>query len=137
MGTKTSADEMSPRNDGTKPKIKRKKSKTQAQQSLNRIAVSFAIFYNRKILQSTFFQIYNQELENIKNFDEFQDWITTYRLYRGKQLADSRDTVFAGKFKGAIKISRLPLISNTNLFEKVPANEPTCVLVRVYVVKVL
>ena len=54
MGTKTSADEMSPRNDGTKPKIKRKKSKTQAQQSLNRIAVSFAIFYNRKIYKIHF-----------------------------------------------------------------------------------
>ena len=47
------------------------------------------------------FQIYRQELENIVDFNGFNDWLHSFPLYRGKKTSDDDDDEhrIVGKFK--------------------------------------
>lgn len=51
------------------------------------------------MMMSHFLQLYNKELE--AEFGPFDDWVTTYELYRGKANDEegSNEERFIGKFK--------------------------------------
>ncbi|XP_066930260.1 otoferlin-like isoform X4 [Clytia hemisphaerica] len=97
---------------------------------------------NPKITRIT---IYRQELENITDFNGFNDWLHSFPLYRGKKTSDDDDDEhrIVGKFKGAIKVWKHPLPkfleveSPTASFFKLPSNEPVNVLIRCYIVRAL
>ncbi|KAK6179510.1 hypothetical protein SNE40_011846 [Patella caerulea] len=94
-------------------------------------------------------QVYPNELENQPEFEGFKDWLHTFELYRGKKssMDESDDSRIVGKFKGSLKIYKIPLppdLEDTTvtggdpqygLFQGLPSNDPLKVLVRVYVVK--
>lgn len=52
-------------------------------------------------------QLYNKELES--EFGQFDDWVKTYALFRGK--ASEEDGTIDERFVGKFKVSRLPLLS--------------------------
>ncbi|XP_031437276.1 otoferlin isoform X3 [Clupea harengus] len=91
---------------------------------------------------------YSKELEG--EFNNFEDWLHTFSLYRGKagdddehHLAD--DDRIVGRFKGSVCLYKLPLSEefsreagfdpNMGMFQNIPHNDPINVLVRVYVVR--
>ncbi|CAB4005702.1 otoferlin-like isoform X4 [Paramuricea clavata] len=88
-------------------------------------------------------QIYRTELENVEDFNNFNDWLHSFSLYRGKKTSEEDDDEHrvVGKFKGSLKVWQCPLPENIETdpvigtFRKLPSNEPVNVLVRVYVVK--
>ena len=94
--------------------------------------------------------MYESELEAQSEFSGFKEWLHTFELYRGKKTGDSEDdeSRVVGKFKGALKIYKLPLPPDLDddslmgmdpqfgLFQNIPSNDPLHVLVRVYVIKV-
>ena len=57
------------------------------------------------------FQIYRQELENIVDFNGFNDWLHSFPLYRGKKTSDDDDDEhrIVGKFKVKHSVS-MPFI---------------------------
>ena len=54
-------------------------------------------------------QIYRQELENITDFNGFNDWLHSFPLYRGKKTSDDDDDEhrIVGKFKVSSLLSIL------------------------------
>ncbi|XP_044155415.1 LOW QUALITY PROTEIN: fer-1-like protein 4 [Bufo gargarizans] len=89
----------------------------------------------RKVISTL--KIYKGELEN--EFDNFEDWLHTFILKRGKALDDddgNDDDNFMGKYKGSFYI--YPSSEATDEFQimrGVPRNRPVKVLVRIYIVK--
>ncbi|XP_041419577.1 otoferlin isoform X3 [Xenopus laevis] len=92
-------------------------------------------------------KVYNKELEN--EYDNFEDWLHTFNLLRGK-IGDDDDTVseeerIVGRFKGSMCVYKVPLPEdvtkeagfdpNFGMFQGIPNNDPMNVLVRVYVVR--
>ncbi|XP_051780197.1 otoferlin isoform X2 [Erpetoichthys calabaricus] len=92
-------------------------------------------------------QVYNKELEN--EYDNFEDWLHTFNLYRGK-IGDDDDSVtederIVGRYKGSLCVYKMPLPEdvtkeasfdpNFGMFQGIPNNDPVNVLVRVYVVR--
>ncbi|XP_053565469.1 otoferlin [Bombina bombina] len=92
-------------------------------------------------------KVYNKELET--EFDNFEDWLHTFNLLRGK-IGDDDDTVseeerIVGRFKGSMCVYKVPLPDditkeagydpNFGMFQGIPNNDPINVLVRVYVVR--
>ncbi|XP_053309216.1 fer-1-like protein 4 [Spea bombifrons] len=81
--------------------------------------------------------IYNSELEN--EFDNFEDWLHVFPLYRGKALDDddgNEEDNFMGKYKGSFYIySAEEATSDFQIMKGVPRNRPVKVLVRIYIVK--
>uniref|UniRef100_A0A3Q3IF07 Otoferlin n=1 Tax=Monopterus albus TaxID=43700 RepID=A0A3Q3IF07_MONAL len=91
--------------------------------------------------------VYNKELES--EYGNFEDWLHTFNLYRGKAGDDDEHTLdddrIVGRFKGSLCMYKLPLpgeISreagfdpNMGMFQSIPHNDPINVLVRVYVVR--
>ncbi|NWS22876.1 OTOF protein, partial [Pachyramphus minor] len=86
-------------------------------------------------------QVYNKELES--EFDNFEDWLHTFNLLRGK-IGDNEDAAaeeerVVGRFKA------MPLPEDVakeagyepglGMFQGIPSNDPVNVLVRVYVVR--
>uniref|UniRef100_A0AAY4BAX5 C2 domain-containing protein n=1 Tax=Denticeps clupeoides TaxID=299321 RepID=A0AAY4BAX5_9TELE len=83
-------------------------------------------------------------------FDNFEDWLHTFNLYRGK-AGDDDDTSLTdddrvvGRYKGSICMYKLPLSEeisrdagfdpNMGMFQNIPHNDPINVLVRVFVVR--
>ncbi|KAG7460806.1 hypothetical protein MATL_G00202750 [Megalops atlanticus] len=93
-------------------------------------------------------QVYNKELEH--EYDNFEDWLHTFNLYRGKAGDDddqsmADDDRIVGRFKGSLCMYKLPLSDeisreagfdpNMGMFQSIPHNDPINVLVRVYVVR--
>ena len=46
-------------------------------------------------------QIYDRELESVKEFESFAEWLHTFNLLRGKKTTDEEDddSRLVGKFK--------------------------------------
>uniref|UniRef100_A0A8C5CER7 Otoferlin a n=1 Tax=Gadus morhua TaxID=8049 RepID=A0A8C5CER7_GADMO len=91
--------------------------------------------------------VYNQELED--EYGNFEDWLHTFNLYRGKAGDDDEraldDDRIVGRFKGSLCMYKVPLSEeitrdagfdpNMGMFQSIPHNDPINVLVRVYVVR--
>uniref|UniRef100_A0A8C8M285 Otoferlin n=1 Tax=Oncorhynchus tshawytscha TaxID=74940 RepID=A0A8C8M285_ONCTS len=94
-----------------------------------------------------FHSVYNKELE--AEYDNFEDWLHTFNLYRGKAGDDDEaaldDDRIVGRFKGSMCMYKLPLSEeitrevgfdpNMGMFQSIPHNDPINVLVRVFVVR--
>ncbi|XP_067937439.1 otoferlin-like [Watersipora subatra] len=92
--------------------------------------------------------IYDKELESVKEFEGFAEWLHTFSLLRGKKTTDEEDddSRIVGKFKGCLQIYKCPPMLGPKdvnivggdpaqgMFAGVPSNDPVKVLVRVYVV---
>uniref|UniRef100_A0A4W5JSS2 Otoferlin n=1 Tax=Hucho hucho TaxID=62062 RepID=A0A4W5JSS2_9TELE len=95
----------------------------------------------------TLMEVYNKELE--AEYDNFEDWLHTFNLYRGKAGDDDEaaldDDRIVGRFKGSMCMYKLPLSEeitreagfdpNMGMFQSIPHNDPINVLVRVFVVR--
>ncbi|XP_072218038.1 otoferlin isoform X4 [Leuresthes tenuis] len=91
--------------------------------------------------------VYNKELEG--EYGNFEDWLHTFNLYRGKAGDDDEhaldDDRIVGRYKGSLCMYKLPLSEeitreagfdpNMGMFQSIPHNDPIKVLVRVYVVR--
>ncbi|XP_078275356.1 fer-1-like protein 4 [Rhinoraja longicauda] len=91
----------------------------------------------RKKIIATF-QIYNTELE--KEYNNFQDWLYIFPLYRGKanddEYEDNDEDRIMGKCKGSLLIYPTDEVeSEFKILKGIPTNRPVKVLVRIYVVK--
>lgn len=94
-------------------------------------------------------KIYNSELENQSEFDNFMDLLKSYPMYKGKRTGDETvdEENITGILKGAIRIYRSPLTTDLNYvtpsgqsiedgaFQDFPLNEHLRYIVRVYCVK--
>ncbi|XP_043946076.1 fer-1-like protein 4 [Protopterus annectens] len=82
-------------------------------------------------------KIYRSELE--KQFDEFEDWLYTFPLYRGKAIDDEDgddDNRYMGKYKGSFHVYLASEATDDyRILQSIPRNRPLKVLVRVYVIK--
>uniref|UniRef100_A0A672YWU7 C2 domain-containing protein n=1 Tax=Sphaeramia orbicularis TaxID=375764 RepID=A0A672YWU7_9TELE len=92
--------------------------------------------------------LYNRELET--EFGPFDDWVNTFELYRGKANEEegTSDERFVGKFKGRFCLYKLSEdeaedwddLADAGLCRVsrgIPPNNPTQVLIRVYVVSAI
>ncbi|XP_027487904.1 otoferlin-like, partial [Corapipo altera] len=92
-------------------------------------------------------KVFNKELES--EFDNFEDWLHTFNLLRGK-IGDNDDTAteeerIVGRFKGSLCVYKVPLPEDVSretghdptlgMFQGIPSNDPINVLVRVYIVR--
>uniref|UniRef100_A0A452VB31 Otoferlin n=1 Tax=Ursus maritimus TaxID=29073 RepID=A0A452VB31_URSMA len=92
-------------------------------------------------------KVYPKELES--EFDNFEDWLHTFNLLRGK-TGDDEDSCteeerIVGRFKGSLCMYKVPLPEDVSreagydptygMFQGIPSNDPINVLVRVYVVR--
>uniref|UniRef100_A0A8D0CU67 Otoferlin n=1 Tax=Sander lucioperca TaxID=283035 RepID=A0A8D0CU67_SANLU len=94
-----------------------------------------------------FLLVYDKELDS--EFGNFEDWLHTFNLYRGKAGDDDERTLdddrIVGRFKGSLCMYKLPLSEeitretgfdpSMGMFQSIPRNDPINVLVRVYVVR--
>ncbi|XP_023341787.1 otoferlin, partial [Eurytemora carolleeae] len=94
-------------------------------------------------------KVFPNELETQSEYEGFSEWLQTFDLYRGKKSEEEleEENRVVGKFKGSIKIYKLPIPRDvfdnalmggdpqTGFFQGLPSNEPIRVLVRVYIVK--
>ncbi|KAG7229088.1 hypothetical protein INR49_013029 [Caranx melampygus] len=91
-------------------------------------------------------KVYPKELESY--FDNFEDWLHSFNLFRGKGGDDDDQNVtdedrIVGKFKGSMcmyKVSDdmprdMSFDSNMGMFQNIPHNDPINVLVRIYVIR--
>ncbi|XP_072134947.1 otoferlin [Mobula birostris] len=91
--------------------------------------------------------VYHKELET--EFGNFEDWLHTFNLYRGKIGDDDDSTTdderIVGRFKGSVCVYKVPLPDDIareagyeptfGMFQGIPSNDLINVLVRVYVVR--
>ncbi|XP_026088621.1 otoferlin-like isoform X6 [Carassius auratus] len=92
--------------------------------------------------------VYNKELEI--EFGNFEDWLHTFNLYRGKAGDDDDHNVvdddrIVGRFKGSLCMYKLPLSEeiareagfdpNMGMFQSIPHNDPINVLIRMYIIR--
>ncbi|NXO45750.1 OTOF protein, partial [Locustella ochotensis] len=92
-------------------------------------------------------KVFNKELE--AEFDNFEDWLHTFNLLRGK-IGDNDDNAteeerIVGRFKGSMCVYKVPLPDDVTkeagydptfgMFQGIPSNDPINVLVRVYIVR--
>ncbi|XP_028687701.2 otoferlin isoform X4 [Macaca mulatta] len=92
-------------------------------------------------------KVYPKELEC--EFDNFEDWLHTFNLLRGKTGDDedgsTEEERIVGRFKGSLCVYKVPLPEDVSreagydptygMFQGIPSNDPINVLVRVYVVR--
>uniref|UniRef100_A0ABM5EPS6 Fer-1-like protein 5 n=1 Tax=Pogona vitticeps TaxID=103695 RepID=A0ABM5EPS6_9SAUR len=82
-------------------------------------------------------KIYNCELEEVPEFQGFQDFCQTFRLYRGHVKDD--DPVVGGEFKGLFRIYPIPedpsIPPPPRQFQELPDNVCEACLVRVYIIR--
>ncbi|XP_026527237.1 otoferlin [Notechis scutatus] len=92
-------------------------------------------------------KVYPKELET--EFDNFEDWLHTFNLLRGKIGDDDDNSAdedrIVGRFKGSLCVYKVPLPdditkeavydSTFGMFQGIPSNDPINVLVRVYIVR--
>ncbi|XP_012507916.1 PREDICTED: otoferlin isoform X3 [Propithecus coquereli] len=92
-------------------------------------------------------KVYPKELES--EFDNFEDWLHTFNLLRGKTGDDedgsTEEERIVGRFKGSLCVYKVPLPDDVSreagydptygMFQGIPSNDPINVLVRVYIVR--
>ncbi|KAM4804039.1 otoferlin isoform X5 [Urocitellus parryii] len=92
-------------------------------------------------------KVYPKELES--EFNNFEDWLHTFNLLRGKTGDDedgsTEEERTVGRFKGSLCVYKVPLPEDVSreagydptygMFQGIPSNDPINVLVRVYVVR--
>ncbi|XP_028638782.1 otoferlin isoform X5 [Grammomys surdaster] len=92
-------------------------------------------------------KVYPKELES--EFDNFEDWLHTFNLLRGKTGDDedgsTEEERIVGRFKGSLCVYKVPLPEDVSreagydptygMFQGIPSNDPINVLVRIYVVR--
>ncbi|XP_005073568.1 otoferlin isoform X4 [Mesocricetus auratus] len=92
-------------------------------------------------------KVYPKELET--EFDNFEDWLHTFNLLRGKTGDDedgsTEEERIVGRFKGSLCVYKVPLPEDVSreagydptygMFQGIPSNDPINVLVRIYVVR--
>uniref|UniRef100_H3C510 Otoferlin n=1 Tax=Tetraodon nigroviridis TaxID=99883 RepID=H3C510_TETNG len=89
-------------------------------------------------------KVYPKELES--EFDNFEDWLHCFSLFRGKGGDDDDQNVtdedrIVGKFKGSMCMYKVSddvprdHDSNMGMFQNIPSNDPINVLVRIYVIR--
>ncbi|KAM4866871.1 otoferlin isoform 2-T2 [Thomomys bottae] len=92
-------------------------------------------------------KVYPKELES--EFNNFEDWLHTFNLLRGKTGDDedgsTEEERIVGRFKGSLCVYKVPLPEDMareagydptyGMFQGIPSNDPINVLVRVYVVR--
>uniref|UniRef100_A0A8C6V4Z2 Otoferlin n=1 Tax=Naja naja TaxID=35670 RepID=A0A8C6V4Z2_NAJNA len=92
-------------------------------------------------------EVYPKELET--EFDNFEDWLHTFNLLRGKIGDDDDNSAdedrIVGRFKGSLCVYKVPLPDDITkeagydptfgMFQGIPSNDPINVLVRVYIVR--
>uniref|UniRef100_A0A9J8CL01 Otoferlin n=1 Tax=Cyprinus carpio carpio TaxID=630221 RepID=A0A9J8CL01_CYPCA len=94
------------------------------------------------------YSVYNKELES--EFGNFEDWLHTFNLFRGKAGDDIDHNVvdddrIVGRFKGSLCMYKLPLSEeitreagfdpNMGMFQSIPHNDPINVLIRIYIIR--
>ncbi|KAK7913699.1 hypothetical protein WMY93_013910 [Mugilogobius chulae] len=85
-------------------------------------------------------KIYTKELE--AEFKQFNDWVDTFELYRGKANTEEEDERFVGKFKGRFCLYKVhedddDIHDDVDIFRVnrgIPQNNSVKVLIRVYIV---
>ncbi|XP_015253989.1 PREDICTED: myoferlin-like [Cyprinodon variegatus] len=84
-------------------------------------------------------QVYNTELEEVKEFQGLTDFCSTFKLYRGKTGDEEEDPSVVGEFKGSFRIYPLPDDPGERApplqFRERPELGPQECLVRIYVVR--
>ncbi|XP_060549087.1 otoferlin isoform X2 [Pantherophis guttatus] len=92
-------------------------------------------------------KVYPKELET--EFDNFEDWLHTFNLLRGKIGDDDDNSAdedrIVGRFKGSLCVYKVPLPDDITkeagydptfgMFQGIPNNDPINVLVRIYIVR--
>uniref|UniRef100_A0A3Q2X570 Myoferlin like n=1 Tax=Haplochromis burtoni TaxID=8153 RepID=A0A3Q2X570_HAPBU len=83
-------------------------------------------------------QVYNCELEEVKEFHRLTDFCSTFKLQRGKSEDEEDDPSVVGEFKGSFKIYPLPddpgVPAPPRQFRELPESGPQECLIRIYVV---
>uniref|UniRef100_I3KQ65 Myoferlin n=1 Tax=Oreochromis niloticus TaxID=8128 RepID=I3KQ65_ORENI len=83
-------------------------------------------------------QVYNCELEEVKEFHRLTDFCSTFKLQRGKNEDEEDDPSVVGEFKGSFKIYPLPddpgVPAPPRQFRELPESGPQECLIRIYVV---
>uniref|UniRef100_A0A674GQN2 C2 domain-containing protein n=1 Tax=Taeniopygia guttata TaxID=59729 RepID=A0A674GQN2_TAEGU len=112
-----------------------------------RLLLTFLFIPNSLLLNFFSSQVFNKELET--EFDNFEDWLHTFNLLRGK-IGDNDDNAteeerIVGRFKGSMCVYKVPLPDDISkeagydptfgMFQGIPSNDPINVLVRVYIVR--
>ncbi|XP_064630282.1 myoferlin-like isoform X1 [Lineus longissimus] len=85
-------------------------------------------------------EVYKSELEKVGNFEDFDDFCSTFDLNRGKNL-DEEESNVVGEFKGSFRVYPLPGDPNSPMpgkhFSNLPDSAPVECLVRVYIIDAL
>uniref|UniRef100_A0A8C9XYB9 Otoferlin n=1 Tax=Sander lucioperca TaxID=283035 RepID=A0A8C9XYB9_SANLU len=128
-----------------KKKKKKKKGGVEEEDETNERVLDWWSKYFASI--ETLKEVYDKELDS--EFGNFEDWLHTFNLYRGKAGDDDERTLdddrIVGRFKGSLCMYKLPLSEeitretgfdpSMGMFQSIPRNDPINVLVRVYVVR--
>ncbi|XP_030603526.1 myoferlin isoform X1 [Archocentrus centrarchus] len=84
-------------------------------------------------------QVYNCELEEVREFQGLTDFCSTFKLQRGKNEDEEDDPSVVGEFKGSFKIYPLPddpgVPAPPRQFRELPESAPHECLIRIYVVR--
>uniref|UniRef100_A0A3Q3K7P7 C2 domain-containing protein n=1 Tax=Monopterus albus TaxID=43700 RepID=A0A3Q3K7P7_MONAL len=135
--------------DGKGKKKKRKKGEETEEEEIDESMLDWWSKYFASIETLTEVRsnmVYPKELET--EFDNFEDWLHSFNLFRGKADDNGDPNVMdedriAGKFKGSLclyKVSDdmprdMSFDSNMGMFQNIPSNDPINVLVRIYVIR--
>uniref|UniRef100_A0A665X9R8 Otoferlin n=1 Tax=Echeneis naucrates TaxID=173247 RepID=A0A665X9R8_ECHNA len=125
-------------------KKKRKKGDDAEEEELDESMLDWWSKYFASI--DTLTEVYPKELES--EFDNFEDWLHSFNLFRGKGGDDDDQNVtdedrIVGKFKGSLCMYKVTddmardtsFDSNMGMFQNIPHNDPINVLVRIYVIR--
>lgn len=84
-------------------------------------------------------EVYEHELENVKEFMGLTDFCKTFKLQRGKNEIDDEDPNVVGEFKGSFMVYPLPddptVLAPPRQFRELPDSVSQECVVRIYVVQ--
>ncbi|XP_072913140.1 otoferlin isoform X8 [Hemitrygon akajei] len=129
---------------GTKPSKGKDKAKGQEKEKKKK---QLEVVEKKDKVKIDELRVYHKELET--EFGNFEDWLHTFNLYRGKIGDDDDNTTdderIVGRFKGSVCVYKVPLPDDIareagyeptfGMFQGIPSNDLINVLVRVYVVR--
>ncbi|XP_059837740.1 otoferlin isoform X5 [Hypanus sabinus] len=130
--------------EGTKPSKGKDKAKGQEKEKKKK---QLEVVEKKDKVKIDELRVYHKELET--EFGNFEDWLHTFNLYRGKIGDDDDNTAdderIVGRFKGSVCVYKVPLPDDIareagyeptfGMFQGIPSNDLINVLVRVYVVR--
>ncbi|XP_055032052.2 myoferlin isoform X1 [Misgurnus anguillicaudatus] len=86
-------------------------------------------------------EVYDRELEDVKEFMGLTDFCKTFKLYRGKNDSEDEDPTVVGEFKGSFKVYPLSddpgVMPPPQQFRELPDSVPQECVVRIYVVRAM